>query len=182
MQRVFLITGLVAVFMVLAAGCNTDRRADNSDTASNGSVSDFEFPAAKEFELTTISGDNVSLAQYKGKVLLINFWATWCGPCLEEMPMLIKLQDELGDEGLQILGISVDEEGEGVVVDFVEDYNINYPIAVDEIGDMATGYGAQFAVPTTIVIDRNGKINHRIIGLVDEATLRPLVNKLLEQS
>jgi peroxiredoxin len=125
--------------------------------------------AAPDFTLTDLSGKSISLSNLKGKVIFINFWATWCGPCRHEIPDFIEFYKENKNNGAVILGVSVDKSAKKVR-DFAEEYGINYPIAMatnEMIGDYKPG---KF-IPTTIIIDTNGMIKEKKIGVMDKATL-----------
>jgi thiol-disulfide isomerase/thioredoxin len=143
--------------------------------------------AAPAFSLKDMKGASVTMAQQAGKVVLINFWATWCGPCKAEMPILMKLQKEHGSAGLVVLGVSMDEEGPSVIAPWLQKTKfvmdgaqapINFPILVGT-PQMATAYGEIEALPATFIVDRKGKIVERIDGPVEfkdmDRTVRPLL-------
>ncbi|MFA5388562.1 MAG: TlpA disulfide reductase family protein [Candidatus Omnitrophota bacterium] len=118
---------------------------------------------APEFSLKDINGKQVSLSDFKGKVLIIDFWATWCPPCKQEVPHFIELYDQYKDKGLEIIGIALDWQGEKVVPKFVSEYKINYPVVLgnDEVSGL---YGGIAAIPTTFLVDREGNIIKKYIG------------------
>lgn len=119
-------------------------------------------PPAPEFALTDINGKPLSLAQYKGKVVLLDFWATWCAPCKVEIPHFIALQDKYGSQGLQIIGLSMDDDAKPVVK-FAEQMKINYPIAVGD-EKLASSYGGVLGLPIAFIIDKEGRIVHKHVG------------------
>jgi peroxiredoxin len=124
-------------------------------------------PAAPDFTLKDLNGNEISLSDYEGKVLFLNFWATWCGPCRAEIPDFIEVYDEYKDQGLEILGVSVDEMSPDKVLRFVKAYEINYPIAMftmDLINDYRPGRG----IPATIIIDKMGRLRHKQIGTMSK--------------
>jgi cytochrome c biogenesis protein CcmG/thiol:disulfide interchange protein DsbE len=125
-----------------------------------------------------MGGDTLRLSERRGEVVILNFWATWCPPCREEIPMFIEMQRELGDEGLQFVGISLDREGFEVVRPFAEDMGVNYPMVVDD-GTVAPMYGGIPTVPTTYLIGPEGRVHGYAPGLVTESVLRPRVEELL---
>ena len=132
------------------------------------------------FELTDIDGVLRSPEDYDGKVLVINFWASWCGPCREEMPILVDLQKKYGDRGLQIIGIALDNLE--AVKAFAVSYGVDYPLLLGE--PAATRLGMQLGnkiggIPYTIVVDRNGKVVHQIAGLVEKDSLLPEIERHL---
>ncbi len=129
-----------------------------------------------------LDGAATSLEPYSGKVVLLNFWATWCAPCRQEIPDLIALRDRLGPRGFEVVGISMDVEVEGddVVRPFVEEFEIDYPIVR---GDQATAdaVGGMFGLPTTLIVDTDGNLVRRFSGLVPVEDLEPLLEALLPQ-
>jgi thiol-disulfide isomerase/thioredoxin len=101
------------------------------------------------------------LSDWHGKTLLVNFWATWCGPCREEMPLLVKLQAEYGGQGLQIVGIAADETDQGKVKDFLEHMVVNYPMLMgdEDLGSLVAGLGGNLVgLPYTVLLDRDGHV------------------------
>ena len=118
---------------------------------------------APDFTLKNIEGDEVRLSDYKGKIVFINFWATWCGPCRHEVPAFVELQEEYGNDNLVILGISVDRGDLSVVPKFADEYNINYEILYSGPEVEAT-YGPISSIPTTYVVDRDGYIRDGMRG------------------
>jgi thiol-disulfide isomerase/thioredoxin len=143
---------------------NTVMKADNPGT-------DLPVP---ELTLKDLDGNDVSLSEYKGKVILVNFWATWCDPCRVEIPWLIEMQQKYGPKGFVILGIALDEEGKSVVAPFVakERFDVNgtkepmsYKILIGN-DDAADKFGGLFGYPTSILISRDGKQIKRVTGII----------------
>ena len=134
---------------------------------------------APDFVLETLDGKTFRLSEQTGNVVDLNFWATWCPPCRAEIPDFIKLQKELGDRGLVIAGISLDEEGWEVVRPFAKELRINYPIMVDD-GAAHDAYGPIGSLPSTFLIDREGTVRYYVPGMLTEEVLRPVLIKLLE--
>lgn len=130
--------------------------------------------------LPDVSGREQPLEQWKGKVVIVNFWATWCEPCREEMPRFVKLQDEYGDKGLQFVGVAIDQVEK--VERFGAEIHLNYPSLIGGYGAIelskATGnrYGA---LPFTVILDRGGGIVHTQLGPVKDAQLRSIIVQLL---
>lgn len=118
---------------------------------------------APAWELKDVKGNPVKLSDFKGKVVILDFWATWCPPCRAEIPHFIGLQDKYGKQGLVIVGVSVDEGGPEVVSSFVKANKINYPIVLGNL-DVAQKYDATDGIPTTFVIDRKGNIVSKHLG------------------
>jgi peroxiredoxin/outer membrane lipoprotein-sorting protein len=130
---------------------------------------------APPFTLTGVKGSTVSLASYKGKVVLLDFWATWCRPCRIEMPRVQKLYDELKAKGLTVFGVNVMEEP-AQVKRFLTDNGIGFPILLDRDGKVARDYKAE-GIPTLVIIGRDGNVSSYFTGLRDEETLREALTK-----
>jgi len=134
-----------------------------------------------------LQGSNVTMASLKGKVVLVNFWATWCEPCHDETPMLIHMQQEYGAKGFTLLGIAMDEEGTKVVNPYVQTTQfsvdghpaaINYPIVLGS-DDIATQFGGLLGMPTSYLVSRDGKIIKKYIGsLTDTQVLKDVQAQL----
>ena len=136
---------------------------------------------APNFKVVTTSGQPVSLRNYRGYVLVMDFFATWCPPCRASIPHLIAMNRKYGKQGLQILGQSLDEDGEGVVKSFIDERHINYPVALAP-EQVATDYGIA-SVPVMFVIDKKGKVAEVYRGFTDEIgrSMENLVKKLLAE-
>jgi len=135
---------------------------------------------APEFELTDSSGKTVKLSDFRGKVVLLNFWATWCAPCKVEIPWFIEFQKTYRDQGFTVMGVSLDEDGWKSVKPFVDDRVVNYPVVIGD-ADVTRMYGGLEAMPTTLVIDRSGRIAAFHVGLCSkneyEADIRTVLNE-----
>lgn len=118
---------------------------------------------APDFKLKNIEGKTVELSKLKGKTVVLNFWATWCGPCRAEIPGFIQVYDKYKSRGLEIVGISLDEGGWGDVKPFVKKYAIPYPVVLGN-NTVAEQYGNIEAIPTTFIIDKDGLVVDRHIG------------------
>jgi peroxiredoxin len=133
---------------------------------------------APDFTLKNIEGKEVKLSDYQGKIVFINFWATWCGPCRHEVPAFVELQEEYGKDNLVILGISVDRGDLSVVPKFAEEYNINYEILYSSPEVEAT-YGPISSIPTTYVVDRDGFIRDGMRGFPGKDYFVKVINHLM---
>ncbi len=126
------------------------------------------------------AGKEQPLGQWKGKVLIVNFWATWCEPCREEMPRFMKLQDEYGDQGLQFVGIAIDQPDK--VRAFAQELGLNYPTLVGGYGaiELSKALGNQLgALPFTVVLDRAGSVSHTQLGPLKDEQLRAIIRQLV---
>jgi cytochrome c biogenesis protein CcmG/thiol:disulfide interchange protein DsbE len=149
-----------AIVLVLAVG----------GAACAQAKTEAEAVPAPEFSLKDLQGNALSLASYKGKVLVLNFWATWCPPCRREIPDFIEAYKELKDKGLEILGVSVDELSEDALRDWTQKAGMNYPVAL-ATAKIVADYRPGEYIPATIVIDRRGSIRYRQSSLMDKGTL-----------
>jgi peroxiredoxin len=136
---------------------------------------------APDFALKDADGKLVHLSDYRGKVVLLDFWATWCGPCKIEIPWFMEMQRKNKDRGFEVLGVAMDDEGWEAVKPFVTDLKVNYRIV---IGNDATAeiYGGVDALPTTFLIDRDGKIAAVHIGLASKKDFEDGIQELLQKS
>ena len=146
-----------------------------------------ELPVAPGVRMKDLAGNDVTLEQFRGQVVLVNFWATWCSPCQIEMPWFIAFQEKYGPRGLKVIGVAMDEEGKQVVEPFLqkEEFDVdgrkmkvNYKIVLGDDA-LAEKFGGLIGLPTTLVIDRNGRIVKRFIGLVSHDLIVKEIEGLL---
>jgi peroxiredoxin len=135
---------------------------------------------APDFRLTTLDGTPVTRDSLRGKVVLLNFWATWCPPCRIEMPGFQDVYDEHRASGFVVLGVSTDAAGRGRVLDFLRDKGITYPVAMAR-GDVVNAYGGARVLPTSFLIDREGRVRHEVRGYFTEVALRQAVGRQLAE-
>jgi cytochrome c biogenesis protein CcmG/thiol:disulfide interchange protein DsbE len=176
------------LLLLLILIVTTNFSACNSGAANSKSSAATE-PRPDEPVVTfkNLQGQDVPLASLKGKVVVVNFWATWCEPCRVEIPWMIGFQQKYADKGLTILGVAMDEEGKSVVEPYVQKTQfdvdghpatMNYPIVLGN-DELAEKFGGLIGFPTTIVISRDGKVQKRYIGLADEGDLEKEIKGLL---
>jgi len=150
--------------------------SDNRSTAASGSGATAMMPT---FELVSaMDGSVVSSEQYRGQLLLVTFFATWCSPCLEEIPSLKALHGQLGPRGFSVIALSMDMEGRSVVKKLVEKSGINYPVLMAD-NKVDRGFGGVTGLPSAFLIDRRGVIVRRYIGYVSHAILERDIEELL---
>ena len=137
-------------------------------------------PLAPDFSVTDLSGRKLALADYRGKVVLLNFWATWCGPCRLEVPGFVDLQSKYRDQGLVVIGISMDDDP-APVREFYQRYRMNYPVAMGDDG-LTDRFGGIVGLPTTFLIQRDGHIYARETGAEDAGTFEEPIKKLLGEA
>src|SRR4030066_2527186 len=135
---------------------------------------------APDFTLKLTNGKNIKLSDHKGKIVIIDFWATWCAPCRRGIPDLVEIQKKYQKEVL-IIGISLDNETKPDVVPFMKQYRINYPVAYGNM-EVITAFGNIQAIPTSFIIDQAGKIVDKHIGLVDKSAYINKITELLKKS
>jgi len=164
---------LLAVALVTGAmqfACHSSPRS------GGGPPGALHSPAA-DFSLQDIDGHPLQLASYRGKVVLLNFWATWCTPCRAEIPNFVQFQNSYGPQGLQILGISMDD-GPQPVRAFYQQFKMNYPVAVGT-DKVAQSYGGVLGLPVSFLIGRDGKIAAKYIGAVQLPELEQEIKTLV---
>ena len=134
---------------------------------------------APDFSLESLDGKTMRLSDLRGKAVLLNFWATWCGPCKIEMPWFVDLQNKYGSQGLQIVGVAMDDASKEDIGKFARDMGVNYPILIgkESVGDQ---YGGVPALPESFLIARDGKIVDKIIGLRGKAEIEDAIKKALD--
>jgi thiol-disulfide isomerase/thioredoxin len=135
-------------------------------------------PKAPNFRFKSSTGKIIELAKLRGKVVVVNFWATWCGPCRAEIPGFIEVYRSYKSKGLEIIGISLDENGWDVVKPFLEKYKITYPVVVGD-GKVVHDYGGIDAIPTTFIVNRDGDVVSGHRGLLPKAQLERMLREVL---
>ncbi len=177
----------VLLIIMIFSGCGKKNEENSSSQSSSASPGDFIATVSKvnsvqknegtkvpDFSWTDETGKKISFAEFsKGNVVLINFWATWCGPCKRELPDLVALRDEYKDKNIKILGISLDREGDvlNLVHTFAVQANLAYPIVIDN-GELEQAFGGIRGIPTSFFVNKKGEIVKKMIGLQTKETFQ----------
>lgn len=173
---------LVMMALLMAASRLTTNLKPAAGTAASRNL-----PMAPAVTLKDLQGNDVTLEHWRGKVVVVNFWATWCAPCQIEMPWFVGFQEKYGPRGFTVLGVAMDDEGKSVVEPFIQNeefeldgrkVKINYPILIGN-EEVAEKFGGLIGLPTTLVISRDGKIVKRFIGLVSHDLIVKEIEGLL---
>ena len=173
---VILIVVAVVISLMLVFGIQKTRH-NRPNTASA-----LQGKPAPDFSLASVDGKaTLKLSDYKGKAVLLNFWATWCEPCKIEMPWFVELQKQYGPQGLQVLGVAMDDTDPKDISEFAHKMGVNYPIVVgkEAVGDQ---YGGIPYLPSTFYIDRDGKVIDRVYGLVSRSEIEDDIKKALSST
>ena len=137
--------------------------------------------AAPDFSLEDSTGSLIKLSSYKGRVVLLDFWATWCTGCKQEIPWYMEFQDKYKKSGLSAIGVSLDDDGWKSVKPFLQEHKINYPIVIGNWDTMGKSFAFD-SMPATLLIDREGKIADLHVGMVDKAAFEREIQILLNES
>jgi peroxiredoxin len=165
-----------ALAVLLLSGLEFSCTSSTKQPPTAASQSDSK--VAANFTLKDAAGADIKLADYKGKVVLLNFWATWCGPCKVEIPWFIEFNKTYKDRGFVVLGVSMDDDGWKSVKPYVAEKKVDYPVVIgnDDLGKL---YGGIDSLPTTFLIDRSGKIAFVHMGLEGKDTYQKEILSLL---
>jgi thiol-disulfide isomerase/thioredoxin len=170
----FFVAAIVAA--MLFAGVRAARK-NRADGAPGGQLMG---RVAPDFELPSLDGKNIKLSDLRGKAVLLNFWATYCGPCKIEMPWFVELQKEYGPQGFQIVGVAMDDASTEEIAKFAKAMNVNYPILLgkESVGE---SYGGVNVLPTTFFLDRDGKLIAREFGLQSRSVFVDHIKKSMSR-
>ena len=166
---------LIAIVAMIAVGKYITRVRHHRTATLVGDVRGVPAP---DFELASLDGRKVKLSDYRGKAVLLNFWATWCSPCKVEMPWFVDLQKKYGNDGLVVLGIAMDDSDNSKIAQFASEMGVNYPVLLgtDKISEQ---YGNVQFLPTTFYIDREGRIIGKGTGLLGRGEIEENIQKAL---
>ncbi len=170
----------VLVYTLVPSLPSPSEFVDTGAAAASSSVCGSDAKKANlDFTVNDMQGRSVALSSFKGKVILLDFWATWCPPCKAEIPNFVELQDQYGERGLQVVGVSVDDPADKLPP-FAEEFRMNYPVLVG-LGrdDLQDAYGPMWGIPTTFLISRDGKICRKHSGLVGKDRYEKDIKALL---
>ncbi|RAL21499.1 cytochrome C biogenesis protein [Thermoflavimicrobium daqui] len=178
---------LIAVAIVIINLWKTNENKDNAtkETATTENQPNVEPLQAEEgkpapkFNLVTLEGKSVKLSDYRGKKVILNFWATWCPPCQAEMPHMQKFYEKNKENGVEILAVNLTsmDKGTAAIRKFVKDYRLTFPILLDKDGAVGSQYQA-ISIPTSYILDANGVVVKKILGPMDENMLESLVKNI----
>lgn len=177
-MKKYLISLFITLFSLISIAC--EQKPNDENKTINDLVLAADGKKAPAFTLLDTKGNKVSLSDYKGKIVIIDFWATWCGPCRRGVPDLVKIQSDYKGK-VVIIGISLDQDTKSDVVPFMEAFEINYPI-VFGTQKVTVDYGGVSAIPTSFVVDQEGNIVDKHVGLVPKTTYTKVIDKLLKKS
>jgi cytochrome c biogenesis protein CcmG/thiol:disulfide interchange protein DsbE len=150
-----------------------------SDEAQGGSCMVDAKPANLNFTMPDLHGKDVALSSFKGKVILLNFWATWCGPCKAEIPGFVELQDQYGKDGLVVVGYSVDDEAPKAKA-FADQFKMNYPVLLGLAReDVQDAFGPIWGIPASFIISRDGRVCQKHLGIAPKAVFEKQIKALL---
>jgi thiol-disulfide isomerase/thioredoxin len=168
---VLVVVGFVVALMLYFGYHQARRGAASAARITQSTV-------APDFSLESLDGKTMRLSDLRGKAVLLNFWATWCGPCKIEMPWFVDLQNQYGSQGLQIVGVAMDDGSKEDIAKFAKDMGVNYPILIgkDSVGDQ---YGGVPALPESFLIARDGKVIDKIVGLRGKSEIEDAIKKAL---
>ena len=166
---------------LVVTACSRSPRANVQDQGSGSQHAEASLISkpAPDFDLTDSSGAKVKLSDRKGKVVLLNFWATWCGPCKLEIPWFISFQQQYKDQNFEVLGVSFDDDGWDMVKPYIAEHKINYRIMLGN-DNLDKAYGGIESLPTTFIIGRDGNVASKHVGLVSKATYQEEIVRLLK--
>jgi thiol-disulfide isomerase/thioredoxin len=181
MKRIVLLLTLALPLLILT-GCNDGEQAAVADTvdetAQAAEAAEVAVAAAPslDFQLTSLDGDAVNLADHRGKVVIVDFWATWCGPCRMVMPHLQQIHEEFAEKDVRVIALSVDRAGPATVKTFIAKHKYTFPVAMAD-ANLVRAYGGVPSIPTTFIIAPDGSIAEKMVGVHSKADYLAAVAK-----
>jgi peroxiredoxin len=174
---VVIIVVAMVVSLMLVFAFHATRRSSNQTATSADKM---KGQPAPDFTLQSLDGKTVRLSDFRGKAVLLNFWATWCQPCKIEMPWFVDLQKQYGPGGLQVIGVAMDDASPEDIAKFAKDLGVDYPILIgkESVGD---AYGGLPFLPATFYIGRDGKVVDKVFGLKGKAEIEDNIKKALAE-
>ncbi|QVQ55029.1 TlpA family protein disulfide reductase [Spiractinospora alimapuensis] len=188
-RKVLSVVAVSCALLLAGCGGTDDAQSAASDTRyveGDGAATAFDIDErvdAPDVSGESLDGEPVALDDYAGEVLVVNFWASWCAPCRAEKPVLDEVLTEYGDDGLNILGVNI-KDNETAANQFAESFDLAYPSLFDQPGQVPQAFRDTVppqAIPSTLILDREGRIAGRVIGQVDYTTLTDLVEPVLDE-
>ena len=185
-KKILFLAGLLSISLT---GCDRNTDKVSSEVAENNSAAAQQVAASKPagvgdkrpaFTMADIEGKQRTITEWDSKVLVINFWATWCPPCRKETPAFVELQDQYGEQGLQFVGVAIDEMDN--VIDFTDTYGVNYPMLLGNLDaiNVSKAYGNRFgSLPYTVIVDRKGVIRQVVRGELEKHVAEKQIKALL---
>lgn len=146
---------------------------------ADGTISSNPYSVDLDFALKDADENEYTIAQFTDQVRIVNFWATWCGPCVDEIPAFQAFHEAYGDQGVKVIGIALDEQGAEIVQPFVEKMNMTYLSLIDNSQMAAAKFGGIYAVPTTFIVGKDGMVQKKHIGMMSYDDLESAVLPLL---
>jgi peroxiredoxin len=167
---------VVAIAAMLIGGQYLTHRGERSGTTTAGGPK--PGTSAPDFALQSLDGKTVRLSDFRGKAVLLNFWATWCEPCKLEMPWFVELEKQYGPQGLAVVGVAMDDSDKDKIANFAKQMGVNYPVLLgkETVGDE---YGGLEYLPTSFYIDRDGKVVQRVFGLRSRSDIEGWIKEAL---
>jgi len=172
MKRPFFYVLNIVLIIIFLTGCNQDQKNPDQGKA--------ELVTAPDFTLVDLHGDTLRLSDYQGKIVILDFWDTWCPPCLKEIPDFVELYNKYQDQDFVIIGLAFGREGKERVESFAKEQGIQYPLAIANL-TVLNAYGPIKGIPTTMIIDQNGKIINRYIGFREKEIFESEIQALLDK-
>lgn len=180
-NRIMKKTGIFSVFLIVVAAFVFDFSPNNAI----GNPDDDDFQMAPDFTLTSLDGEKITLSDFRGKVVMVNFWATWCGPCRYEIPMLIEFQETYGTDNLIVLGVAINSGSKENIEKFAKEFSITYPILYgsdEEIEKLVYMYGNFASIPSTFILNRKGEVTNYIRGAQSRSVFQSSIEQQLDSN